>query len=186
MNILLAVVIGGLFGFVLDRIGATNPSKIINMMRLTDISLLRIIFGAVGISSILLFAGLDMGIVDVGHLSVKSSYVGVIVGGAILGIGFAISGFCPGTGLTAFATGRKDAGFFILGGIVGAGIFMMIYEFIKDTVLFDKIMGGSVTLFAIEGSKYEGLSNMVSATTGGIILGTVFVVIALVLPNKIR
>lgn len=47
-----------------------------------------------------------------GHLCVKSSYFGVIIGGVIMGIGFAVAGYCPGTGLTALADGRKHALFF--------------------------------------------------------------------------
>jgi hypothetical protein len=53
-----------------------------------------------------------VGVIDAGNLSVKSSYIGVIVGGALLGLGFAVAGYCSGTGLTALADGRKDALFF--------------------------------------------------------------------------
>jgi hypothetical protein len=61
-----------------------------------------------------------------GNLSVKSSYIGVIVGGALLGLGFAVAGYCPGTGLTALADGREDALFFIGGGFLGALIYTLV------------------------------------------------------------
>ena len=185
MNIFLAIVLGALFGAVLDRVGATNPNKIINMLRLTDLSLMKIILGAIGIASVGLFSGLELGFIDVGHLSVKSAYVGVIVGGALLGLGFAIAGYCPGTGLTALATGRKDALYFTLGGLLGAFLFMVTFGYIKDGFLFDKIEGGSVTLGLIEGSKYEAVFAGVSGSTLGLGLGVAFILIALLLPHKL-
>ncbi|MFT7432955.1 MAG: hypothetical protein ACI9TY_000577 [Alphaproteobacteria bacterium] len=185
MSIILAIIIGGLFGFVLDRVGATNPNNIINMLRLTDTRLMRIILGAIGIASIGLFAGIEFGLIDIAHLSVKESYVGVVVGGILLCIGFAISGYCPGTGMTALATGRKDAAVFILGGLIGAFLFMLSYEFLKGTFLFEEISSGKVTLGSIEGSSYEGMINA-NGSTIGIVPGLVLLFIAIVLPEKLR
>ena len=102
--LILAIVIGGAFGFVLDRVGATNPGLIIRMLNLSNMHLMKTILLAIGLSSVLMFAGLLAGLIDVGHMDVKTAYVGVFVGGLLLGAGFAVSGFCPGTGLTAAAT----------------------------------------------------------------------------------
>jgi len=95
MNIILAINLGIFFGFALQRVGANTPQNIINMLRLKDLHLMKAIFFAIGISSTLLFLLLAFGIIDSGHLSVKSSYIGVIVGGAVLGLGFAIAGNAP-------------------------------------------------------------------------------------------
>lgn len=95
MNIILAIILGIFFGFTLQRVGANTPQNIINMLRLKDLHLMKAIFLAIGISSTLLFLLLAFGIIDRGHLSVKSSYIGVIVGGAVLGLGFAIAGNAP-------------------------------------------------------------------------------------------
>ena len=91
-QILLALLLGGLFGFVLDRIGATNPGYIIKMLNLTDLHLMKTILAGIGVASVLLFGGLVLGLVDVGHMSVKTAYVGVFIGGLLLGTGFAIAG----------------------------------------------------------------------------------------------
>ncbi|MEA2061106.1 MAG: DUF6691 family protein [Thermodesulfobacteriota bacterium] len=112
MTIILAVVLGIFFGFALQRVGATNPQNIINMLRLKDLHLMKAIFFAIGISSIFLFVLMAVGVINAAHLSVKSSYIGVIIGGALLGLGFAVAGYCPGTSLGALAEGRKDALFF--------------------------------------------------------------------------
>ena len=68
---------------------------------LTVIMLLIFGGGAIHDFAIALFIGMAAGFIDPGHLSVKSSYLGVVLGGAILGLGFGIAGYCPGTGLAA-------------------------------------------------------------------------------------
>lgn len=183
MTIILAVILGVFFGFALQRVGATNPQNIINMLRLSDLHLMKAIFFAIGISSTLLFLLMSIGVIDAGHLSVKSSYIGVIVGGALLGLGFAVAGYCPGTGLTALADGRKDALFFVGGGLVGALIYTLVYGSIKGSWLFDKIGGGKVML-AAGSDKFQALVPMVSGALLAVVIGVLFMLIAWKLPEK--
>lgn len=183
MNIVLAIILGLFFGFALHRVGATNPQNIINMLRLKDFHLMKAIFFAIGISSTLLFLLMTFGVINAGHLSVKSSYMGVIVGGAILGLGFAIAGYCPGTGLTALAEGRKDALFFVGGGLLGALIYTIVYGSIKGSWLFDKIAGGKVML-ATGSDKFQALLPVIPGTLLAAAIGIVFMLIAWKLPDK--
>jgi len=46
-----------------------------------------------------------------------------IVGGLIMGVGFIVGGFCPGTSLVAMATRKIDGLFFVLGGLFGIFLF---------------------------------------------------------------
>ncbi|QQL45217.1 DUF6691 family protein [Sulfuriroseicoccus oceanibius] len=146
MDILLALLLGGLFGFVLERAGAANPDKIIGMLTLKDLHLMKAIFSAIGIASLLLFAGVAMGLVEISHLSIKGMYPGVLIGGALLGLGWALGGFCPGTGVVAAGRGRKDALTFILGGLVGAWIFTLQYEGLAEAGWMESWFGGKATL----------------------------------------
>lgn len=184
MIIVLAIILGLFFGFTLQRVGATNPQNIINMLRLSDLHLMKAIFFAIGISSILLFLLMSISVIDPGHLSIKSSYVGVMVGGAILGLGFAIAGYCPGTGLTAIAEGRKDALVFVAGGLLGALIYTILYSSIKGTWLFEKIAGGKVML-ASGSDKYQALLPQIPGSLLASIIGIVFIIIAWKLPDKV-
>jgi hypothetical protein len=180
-HLILAIILGTIFGYILQRVGAADAQKIVGMLKLKDLHLMKAILSGIGIGSILLFIGLKTGLVDPGHLSVKALYTGVIAGGAIFGIGWAISGFCPGTGVVALGTGRKDAIFFMLGGLAGAGLFMLMYGSLADGGLFKELLGGKVTL-AATGSKY----NSIIAGFGpliGIGIGLAMVTIAFVLPN---
>lgn len=183
-DILLAVIIGLAFGAVLDAVGATNPNYIIKMLNFKNLHLMKAILLGIGVASILLFAGQKLGVVDVGHMSVKTAYVGVYVGGILLGLGWAITGFCPGTGLGAAAAGRIDAMFFVLGGLVGAGAYMLSYNVIKTSGLLEKVFGGKTTLGAIPGSKFTALFSSLPGDIIGIGLGVVFIVVAILLPSK--
>ena len=184
MEILLAIVIGAAFGAVLDRIGATNPTYIGRMLALTNLNLMKTILLAIGTGSVLMFAGQMIGLVDVGHMSVKAAYVSVFVGGLMLGAGWAASGFCPGTGVCAAASGRKDALFFIAGGLLGAAAYMVTYPAWKASGMLDDVMGGKTTLGTVPGSKFDGLTAM-SGDIIGILMGLAFIVIAFVLPERI-
>lgn len=184
MSLVLAIVIGAAFGAVLDRIGATNPNWIGKMLALTNLHLMKTILLAIGVGSVLMFGGQMLGLVDVGHMSVKAAYAGVFIGGLMLGAGWAAAGYCPGTGVCAAASGRKDALFFIAGGLLGAAAYMVTYPAWKASGLLDNIAGGKVTLGTVPGSKFDGLMGM-SGDILGILLGATFIVIAIVLPERI-
>ncbi|QGX98067.1 hypothetical protein EI983_07155 [Roseovarius faecimaris] len=181
-SILLAVVIGAAFGAVLDRIGATNPNWIGRMLNLTNLHLMKTILLAIGTGSVLMFGGQMLGLVDVGHMSVKTAYAGVFIGGLLLGAGWAASGYCPGTGLGAAAAGRKDAWFFIAGGLVGAAAYMVSYPMWKASGLLE---GEKLTIGAVPGAKYDALTGL-SGDLVGIVLGLIFVAVAFALPERLR
>lgn len=185
LDIFLAIIVGGAFGFALDRVGATNPGYIIRMLNFSNLHLMKTIFIGIGVGAVLLFAGLLTGIVDPGHLSVKEAYSGVFIGGLMLGAGFAIAGYCPGTGLTALATGRKDALFFVIGGLLGAAAYMLSFEGLDGTALLEPIAGGKATLGAIASTKYPALIGGVSGELIGLALGAVFIGVGLALPGRL-
>lgn len=183
MQIILALLIGGAFGAVLDRVGASNPNVIGRMLNLTNLRLMKAILLAIGTGSVLMFGGQMLGIVDVGHMSVKASYLGVLLGGVLLGFGWALSGFCPGTGVVAAGAGRRDALAFIAGGLLGAAAYMATYPATKSMGLLDPIAGGKVTLGSVPGSTFEGLTALPGDVIG-IVLGLVFVAVAFILPDR--
>ena len=183
-SIILALVIGLAFGVVLDRIGATNPTLLGKMLNLTNLNLAKTILLAIGTGSVLMFGGQMLGLVDVAHMSVKAAYAGVFIGGLMLGAGWALAGYCPGTGVVAAAAGRKDALFFIAGGLLGAAAYMITYPAWKASGLLDGIAGGKVTLGAVPGAKYDAISTLPGDVLG-IVLGLGFVVLAFALPERI-
>ncbi len=183
MELILALVLGTLFGFVLHRVGASNPQNIINMLRLTDLHLMKAILFAVGLSSSLLFIGMAAGFIDPGHLSVKASFGGVILGGAILGLGFGTAGYCPGTGVAALGDGRRDAVAFLLGGFAGALAYMFSYPAIKATGLLGNIAGGKSTLANTGIESYPALIAGLPGWLVAVGIGVALMLIAWALPR---
>ncbi|MDF1671384.1 MAG: YeeE/YedE thiosulfate transporter family protein [Roseovarius sp.] len=181
-TIILAIVIGAAFGAVLDRIGATDPNWIGKMLSLTNLHLMKAIMLAIGVGSVLMFSGQMLGFVDVGHMSVKTAYAGVFIGGLLLGAGWAAAGYCPGTGLGAAASGRKDAWFFIAGGLLGAAAYMLSYPFWKGTGL---LSGEKLTLGAVPGANYDSLTTLPGDVLG-LVMGLVIMAIAFALPDRLR
>jgi uncharacterized membrane protein YedE/YeeE len=184
MDIILAVFLGSLFGFALHRVGAANPHIIINMLRLKDLHLAKVILLAIAISSGLLFTGMAVGLLDPGNLSVKTSYWGVLAGGAIFGIGWVLAGYCPGTGIAAIGDGRKDAIFFVLGGLFGAYIYMLTYSQFKGSALLEKVLGGKVTLAATPNESFSAIITGVPGVVVAIIVALALGLIAWRLPGK--
>lgn len=184
MNIFLAIIVGLIFGFILDRTDASNPERIINMLRLKDFHLVKVILFAIGFSSLMVFILLNIGIIPPSHIKIKTAYIGVIIGGLIFGAGYSISGYCPGTSIVGASAGRKDALVFIVGGLLGALIYTLFYGAISHTFLFDKIAGGKVTLADTGIEKYPALIKGVSSIVVSGVIAIFFMAFAYFLPTS--
>ena len=80
------------------------------------------------------------------HLDIKPTYiVGILVGGLIFGVGFALGGYCPGTCVVGIGERRKDAFMALLGGIAGAVVFTLVYSRI-ESALIKPMSYGKITL----------------------------------------
>ncbi|MBN1256915.1 MAG: YeeE/YedE family protein [Planctomycetes bacterium] len=124
--IILGLIIGALFGAALFLSGLANPDKIIGTLRLKDLHAMRVIivFLVIGMIGVMLLEryGLE-------HLGIKSTgLLSALVGGAFLGVGFGLTGYCPGTGLACAITGRIDALITVLGMFVGAYVYIRLYH----------------------------------------------------------
>lgn len=183
-KIIVAIILGGLFGFALFYAGASSPKKLIRMLRLQDLSLMKIIVFAIGLSSVLLAIANFIGIFDVSHLSVKSTHLGVIIGGLLFGVGFGTVGTCPGTCVAATSSGGfKKAISAVVGGLLGAWVFSLMYETFHNWGLFGAMNLGKLTLFQIS-DKYPSVFSV--GYIGLFIVGLLFIGIAMLLPMKGR
>ena len=182
MDIFLAILMGGLFGFVLERVGAGDPDKILGMLRLKDLHLMKAIFMGIGFSSLLLFPMLVLGWIDASHLSIKGMYSGVIFGGALLGLGWALAGFCPGTAVVALGRGRKDAITYVLGGLVGAALLTLSYDRLTDAGWFAPWWGGRLTLVQTGASRAVALLEGQGSFVVAMLLGAAMLAVGLFLP----
>ena len=183
IEIVLAIVLGTSFGFAIHRVGASNPSGIINMLRLKDMHLMRVIFLSIALSSVIIFIGMNLGIVDSTHLSIKKMSWGVIVGGMIFGLGWGIAGYCPGTAVCAVSEGRKDARFFILGALIGSFIYMLIFQYVQGTFLTESLFGGKVLLADVTPKNETAIVSILPAIITVFIISILFTLAAYFLPT---
>jgi hypothetical protein len=121
---LVFAVIGFGFGFVLESSGFGNSKKLAAQFYLSEMTVLKVMFGAIVTAMVLIFTMVGLGILDFNQLWVNPTYLwSGILGGLIMGVGFIIGGFCPGTSLVAMATRKVDGLFFVLGGLFGIFLF---------------------------------------------------------------
>jgi len=130
----LGLLIGIVFGFLLQKGGATRYDVIIGQLLLSDFTVVKIMLSAMvtGMIGVYLLRGLGMA-----QLHSKPGSVGsTVVGGLIFGVGFGILGYCPGTMAGAVGQGSLDALFGgIAGMLIGAGLFSGIYPKLERGVL---------------------------------------------------
>jgi hypothetical protein len=123
---LIALVIGVVMGILIQRVRASSPSVIARNLRLEDLSIIKFMAMAIAIGMVLVYL---INRVSPVHFGIKPIYlVGVLLGGLLFGVGFGLGGYCPGTCVVAAGEGRKDAVWTILGGILGALVFTLVYS----------------------------------------------------------
>jgi len=128
----LAVVIGIGFGFFLEKAGFGSARKLVAVFYFYDMAVVKVMFTAIVTALVGLFVLSSVGALDLAELYVEpTNYPAAIIGGLVFGAGFVIGGYCPGTSLTACATGRLDGFAFIL------GIFIASYAYAELLSGFD-------------------------------------------------
>ena len=116
--------IGFAFGFTLEMSGFGDSRKLAAQFYFTDMTVLKVMFTAIAVAMVLLFATVGLGVLNFGQVWVNPTYISSgILGGLIMGVGFIIGGFCPTTSLASASTGKIDGMFFMLGGFFGAFLF---------------------------------------------------------------
>ncbi len=133
MELVWGLLFGILFGILLHRGGVTEYDVIVGQLRLTDMTVLKIMLsamvtGMLGIHLMKRFGWVEM--------HVKAGSLGInVIGGLIFGAGFALLGYCPGTLAGAIGSGQLDALAAGLPGILlGAGLYAEIYPRVRSGI----------------------------------------------------
>lgn len=124
LNFIVALVIGILFGVILEQAGFSTSKKLVGLFYGYDFTVLRVFFTAGIVAMIGVIALEHFGLLDINLTYVNPTFLwSAIIGGLIMGLGFVIGGFCPGTSVCAAAIGKIDAMIFIAGSFIGVLIF---------------------------------------------------------------
>ncbi len=127
-NFIIAIILGIAFGFVLEQAGFGSSRKLAGVFYGYDFVVLRVFFTAAVTAMVGLIFGNYFGLIDISMVYVNPTFLwSTIIGGVIMGVGFVVGGFCPGTSLAGAATGKIDAMFFIGGIFIGVLIFAEMY-----------------------------------------------------------
>ena len=135
MSLVFALLLGVGFGFFLERAGFGSAMKLTAQFYLRDMAVFKVMFTAIITAMLGMFYLSWMGLLDISLVFVNPTYLlPQLVGGLVLGLGFIIGGFCPGTSLVGIATGKLD-GLAFAGGVLG-GIFAFgeAYPYIEGFV----------------------------------------------------
>ncbi|MDA3821540.1 MAG: YeeE/YedE thiosulfate transporter family protein [Bacteroidales bacterium] len=162
-NMFLAFLIGIAFGFVLEASGFSSSRKLAGQFYGYDTTVIKVFFTAAitaGIGLLLfgLFGWIDLDLIYINPYFKWST----IVGATIMGVGFIVGGFCPGTSFTGLAIGKIDAMVFV------GGLFIGVFIFTEGYPLFEKLYLGS----------YKGtpkVSEILGISDGLFLLGLVIV-----------
>ncbi|MEN6341211.1 MAG: YeeE/YedE thiosulfate transporter family protein [Methanospirillum sp.] len=122
----LGLVFGILFGFLLERGGATEHAVIWGQLLLYDFTVVKIMLSAILVGMIGFQLLRSLGLVEA---NVADPSLGTqLAGGLVFGLGFGLLGLCPGTVAGAIGRGSIDA---LVGGaiglLIGTGLFATVY-----------------------------------------------------------
>lgn len=137
LNFVVAIFIGIAFGYILEQAGFSTSKKLVGLFYGYDFTVLRVFFTA-GITAMLGVVAFGyFGILDINLIYINPTFIySALVGGFIMGLGFIIGGFCPGTSVCAAAIGKIDAMIFV------AGSFLGVYIFAEGYPLFEGLYKG--------------------------------------------
>ena len=171
MNLLYGLLVGVVMGALIQRVGASSPRMIAAALRLENLTIIKFMATTIAVGMVLVYI---MSQFMPMHFDVKPAYiVGVFVGGLIFGVGFAVGGYCPGTCVVGVGEGRRDAWAAVIGGVVGAVVFTLVYSALEGSMI-KPLNYGKVTLADVL---------HVPAVALAIVIGALFIAIVVWLPT---
>ena len=131
-NLIIALLLGIAFGFVLEQAGFSSSRKLTGLFYGTDFTVLRVFFtaGVTAMSGVLILG--QLGLLDTDLIYINPTFLhSAILGGVIMGVGFVVGGYCPGTSFCGAAVGKIDGMVFIVGGLSGVCLFGEGYPYLQ-------------------------------------------------------
>lgn len=127
-----AVVFGLVFGFLLQKGGVAKYQVLVGQLLLEDFTVIRVMGSAILVGMTGVLAMHRRGMVQL-HIK-PTRYAANVIGGLVFGCGFALAGYCPGTGAAALGQGNYDAVAVIAGMMAGSYVFALASGWFNRTV----------------------------------------------------
>ncbi|MCS6806911.1 MAG: YeeE/YedE thiosulfate transporter family protein [Acidobacteriota bacterium] len=149
-TLLLGFLTGIGFGFALHRAGFSRCNLVHRGLWLRDFTMLKVMLTAI-VVSLIGIAALSALSPELVHWKIKPLYLwGVIAGGFIFGVGIALGGYCPGTAVVGLGSGIGEAILAVVGGLMGALAFIVVYPWLKP-ILIEPANLGKITIPSVLG-----------------------------------
>jgi len=179
-----SVALGFAFGFVLERAGFGRAQKLVAQFHGTDMTVFKVMFSAIVTAMLGVTGTAALGLVDLASLSFEyPSYLWpMVAGGFLLGVGFIVSGYCPGTSVVAAASGKVDGLLTVAGTVIGALLYaelqpalggfheagklgaVFLYQLVHLPPLVLALLVGAMAVAAFKGA--EAIERVVTARVG--------------------
>ena len=154
-SLVVALIIGMAFGWVLERSGMGSAPKLAGQFYLRDMTVFKVMFTAILTAMLGVFWLGWLGVLDISKIYIPETFIlPQLAGGIVFGAGFAMAGLCPGTSCVSAATGRID-GFAVIAGMF-AGVFGTGLVFPRLQSFYESTPRGSFTLPQLFGTT-EGV-----------------------------
>ncbi|MBT9289518.1 YeeE/YedE family protein [Prosthecodimorpha staleyi] len=131
--LVLAVLFGFAFGWLLHRGRVASFDTIVNQFRFQDFTVLKVMLTAILVGGIGVLALIDGGLAKY-HIK-DANMLAVALGGGIFGIGMVLYGYCPGTAIAAMGSGSIHAAVGFFGMILGGILYALSYPWLRDNVI---------------------------------------------------
>ncbi len=132
VQLVLGLLFGVVFGFLLQKGGVGKYEVLIGMLLLRDFTVLQVMMSAVVVGMLGIWALHAAGLVKF-HIK-PTRYGANTAGGILFGVGFGLAAYCPGTSAAAFGQGNFDALAVMLGMLAGSYVFAEASGWIAGTV----------------------------------------------------
>ncbi|MBN9601020.1 MAG: YeeE/YedE family protein [Afipia sp.] len=137
--LVLAVVFGAAFGFLLHRGRVADYNTIIGQFLLKDFTVLKIMLTAIIVGGVGVFVLVQLGYAKF-HIK-PADMLAISLGAALFGIGMVLYGYCPGTALAAIGGGSLHALIGAAGMLVGGIAYALSFDWVKANILPVGAMG---------------------------------------------
>ena len=173
-SFVIAILLGVAFGFILEASGFSSSRNIVGVFYGYNFVVLRVFFTAVFVAMVGLLYFDYFGWIDLSKIFILPTYVApMITGGVIMGVGFIMGGFCPGTSFTAIAIGKLDGLVFTVGLYLGIAGFTLVYPYIAD--FYNSGYLGNITLTEITGIPAHWFAMTFTVVALAAFWGTMFI-----------
>jgi len=152
-GLVVALGLGFGFGWFLERAGFASARRLTAQFYLYDMSVLKVMFTAIVTAAVGLWLCAAAGWLDLSLVYLTPTSIGAeLIGGLLLGAGFIIGGYCPGTSVTAAATGSGDGVSFLVGFVAGLLLYAVAFSGLELWASANSL--GGLTLPQVFGVPY--------------------------------